>query len=1197
MDAAGARRDNGRRLERPDTTRMAERPSRDPLKRQAAAAKAPPSATRGFVHLRVHSAYSLLEGALPLKKIVAHAVKDSAPAIAVADTSNLFGALEFAQYATKDGVQPIIACQLDVAFDGEEPQGGRGNGRGHGGRERAALVLIAATEAGYGNLVRLVSRAYLETPPGEAVHVREGWMAELASGVICLTGGELGPIGRALKADRAALAEERLGKLVRIYGDRLYVELQRPSGYDRHVEAATIALAYAHDLPLVATNEAFFPGRDDYEAHDALVAIAEGTVVGDDNRRRLSPDNHLKSQAEMSALFADLPEAIDHTVEIAMRCSYYPKNRNPILPRFTTGSSDDPESAEREETEELKRQAREGLAMRLSTIGLSAGYAPEDYAERLEYELGVIERMKYPGYFLIVSDFIKWAKAHDIPVGPGRGSGAGSLVAYALTITDVDPLRFSLLFERFLNPDRVSMPDFDIDFCQDRREEVIRYVQERYGRDQVAQIITFGTLQARAVLRDVGRVLQMPYGQVDRLCKMVPANPANPVKLADAIAAEPRFQEEIEKEPIVEQLLDIAQKLEGLYRHASTHAAGIVIGDRPLSELVPMYRDPRSDMPVTQFNMKKVEDAGLVKFDFLGLKTLTVLDKAVKLVRRRGIEIDLSKLPLDDRKTYTMLSRGEVVGVFQVESAGMRKALIGMKPDRIEDIIALVALYRPGPMENIPTYNARKHGDEEIASIHPKIDHLVKETQGVIVYQEQVMQIAQELAGYSLGEADLLRRAMGKKIRAEMDKQRERFVSGAVERGVSKQQSDFIFDLLAKFADYGFNKSHAAAYAIVSYQTAYMKAHYPVEFLAASMTLDMSNTEKLADFRQDAIRLGIEVVPPSVQTSHGTFEVGENRIYYALAAIKGVGEAAVEHIVERRSHKPFGSLEDFCERIDPKIVGKRVLESLICAGALDCFERDRSEMFAGVERLMGLAQRAAEDAQSGQHDIFGMALAGPRERLRLPAVDHWEASEKLHREFQAVGFYLSAHPLDEYKHALERMRVQTWAEFSAAVKRGASAGRLAGTVASRQERKTRTGNKMGIVVLSDTSGQYEAVMFSETLAQYRDLLEAGRSVVITVQAEDRPEGISLRIQTAQSLEEEASRMKQEMRVYLRDAAPVDAVATRLSQRGEGQVSLVVIKEGGKGEVEIELPDRYRVSPQIASAMRAVPGVVEVELVS
>ena len=639
----------------------------------------------------------------------------------------------------------------------------------------------------------------------------------------------------------------------------------------------------------------------------------------------------------------------------------------------------------------------------------------------------------------------------------------------------------------------------------------------------------------------------------------------------------------------------MAQKLEGLYRHASTHAAGIVIGDRPLSELVPMYRDPRSDMPVTQFNMKFVEQAGLVKFDFLGLKTLTTLDRAVKLIRRRGVDIDLSEIPLDDPDTYSMLSRGEVVGIFQVESAGMRKALVGMKPDRIEDIIALVALYRPGPMENIPTYNARKHGEEEIASIHPKIDHLVKETQGVIVYQEQVMQIAQELSGYSLGEADLLRRAMGKKIRAEMDAQRVRFVDGAVKNGLTKPQSDFIFDLLAKFADYGFNKSHAAAYAVVSYQTAYLKAHYPVEFLAASMTLDMGNTDKLADFRQDAMRLGIEVVPPSVKTSFRDFEVGENKIFYSLAALKGVGDAAVEHIVAKRKEKPFTSLEDFCERVDPKIVGKRVLETLIMAGALDCFGHDRSAMMAGLDRMMGLASRAYEDAALGITDMFGGSAAS-QQKLHLPATDAWLPADRLHREFQVVGFYLSAHPLDEYAAALKKMRVQSWSEFSAAVKQGATAGRLAGTVTSKQERKTRTGNKMGVVNFSDMSGQYEAVLFSEGLAQYRDLLEPGKSLVITVAAEDRPEGINMRIQTVQSLEEMASKVQKALRIYLRDPSPVGTLANQLSVRGEGQVSFIVIKDNAAGEVEIELPDRYRISPQVASAMRAVPGVVEVELV-
>ena len=602
----------------------------------------------------------------------------------------------------------------------------------------------------------------------------------------------------------------------------------------------------------------------------------------------------------MAVLFADVPEALASTVEIAERCAFRPMTRKPILPRFTVGAGANAADAQSDEAAELRRQAEEGLSNRLRIHGLSPGASEEDYRARLAFEIDVITRMNYAGYFLIVADFIQWAKSEGIPVGPGRGSGAGSLVAYSLTITDLDPIRFGLLFERFLNPERVSMPDFDIDFCQDRRGEVIDYVQQRYGRDQVAQIITFGTLQARGVLRDVGRVLQMPYGQVDKLTKLVPQNPAAPVTLAAAIAGEPKLQAFRDEDAVVARAFDIAQRLEGLTRHASTHAAGIVIGDRPLSELVPLYRDPKSDMPVTQFNMKWVEPAGLVKFDFLGLKTLTVLDVAVKLLRQRGVELDLATLPLDDAASYQMLARGDVVGVFQVESQGMRRALVDMRPDRFEDIIALVALYRPGPMANIPTYCARKHGDEEPEYLHPMLEPILKETFGVIIYQEQVMQIAQVMAGYSLGEADLLRRAMGKKIRSEMEKQRERFVSGAIERGIQPGQADTIFELLAKFADYGFNKSHAAAYALVSYHTAYMKAHYPVEFLAASMTLELNNTDKLSEFRAEAQRLGIKVEAPSINRSGATFEVDNGIIYYALAALKGVGPQAIELIAEVR---------------------------------------------------------------------------------------------------------------------------------------------------------------------------------------------------------------------------------------------------------------------------------------------------------
>ncbi len=1154
----------------------------------------PTGADPGFVHLRLHSAFSLLEGALPLKKILSKAVADNQPAIAITDTNNLFVALEFSQKAIGDGLQPIIGCQLSIDMEdgGGEKRSGQSSVSAY-----PAIVLLAADAGGYERLVDLVSRAYLGGDSSQAVHICMSWLEELGTdGLIVLTGAAKGPVDVALKEGHRAQAEARLLELKRLFGDRLYIELQRHGEFDRGHERRMVALAYEHDVPLVATNEAFFPSRADYEAHDALMAVAHNAIVSDDNRFRLTPDHYLKSRQEMRALFADLPEALDNTVEIARRCAFVLDTRKPILPRFT-GGSDDPLEAERAEALELRRQAEEGLDGRLAALGMAPGYEEKEYRERLEFELGVIERMKFPGYFLIVADFIKWAKQHDIPVGPGRGSGAGSLVAYALTITDVDPLRFSLLFERFLNPERVSMPDFDIDFCQDRREEVIRYVQRKYGREQVAQIITFGSLQARAALRDVGRVLEMPYGQVDKICKLVPNNPANPTPLSKAIEEEPKLQEAADEEPVVARLLDIAQKIEGLYRHASTHAAGIVIGDRPLSKLVPMYRDPRSDMPVTQFNMKWVEQAGLVKFDFLGLKTLTVLKTAVDfVVEQRGHKVDLAAIPLDDKLTYEMLSRGETVGVFQVESAGMRKALIGMRPDCIEDIIALVALYRPGPMENIPVYNARKHGEEEIASIHPQIDYLLKETQGVIVYQEQVMQIAQVLSGYSLGEADLLRRAMGKKIKAEMDQQSARFVDGAMKNGVSKPQAENIFELLAKFANYGFNKSHAAAYAIVSYQTAYMKAHYPTEFLAASMTLDMANTEKLNDFRQDAGRLGIEIVPPSVQTSFRHFQTGPNRIYYALAALKGVGDSAVQHIVEVRGDKPFADIEDFCLRIDPKQVNRRVFESLICAGAFDCFGHDRAELVGGLDRILGYAQRAQENAVSGQSDMFGSGGATGPERISFPGYTAWLPSEKLMREFQVLGFYLTAHPLDSYRSLLDKMRVQSFADFSQSVRQGATAGRLAGTVIARQERKTRTGNKMGIVTFSDASGQYEAVLFSEGLNQYRDLLESGKSLVITVAAEERPEGIGLRIQTAQSLEEKSVQMQKALRVYVRDSGPLKAVAAHLNTRGDALVSFIVIKDDGQREIEVELTDKFRISPEIAAALRTAPGVVDVELV-
>jgi DNA polymerase III subunit alpha len=748
----------------------------------------------GFVHLHVHSSFSLLESALPIAQLAKLAEADGMPALALTDTNNLFGALEFSEKLSGSGIQPITGLQLTIDFADGKSATGR---PGAADEARGNMVLLAQNEAGYRNLMKLSSAAFMETPSTDLPHVTMERLAAHSEGLIALTGGPRGPLDKAFLAGRADAAESRLAVIEQAFGGRLYVELQRQGvSAERTLEPRLLELAYSRGLPIVAANEPFFATRKDHEAHDALIAIADGRVVSDDERRKVSPEHRFKTRAEMKALFKDLPEALQNTIEIAMRCHYRPRIlKTPILPRFTAGE---------DEAEVLRRLARTGLEERLRQHDPAPGFSADDYGQRLEFEIGVIERMQFPGYFLIVADFIGWAKAQGIPVGPGRGSGAGSLVAYALKITDLDPLQFNLLFERFLNPDRVSMPDFDIDFCQDRREEVIRYVQDRYGQDRVAQIITFGSLQARGVMRDVGRVLEMPYGQVDKLTKLVPQNPANPVTLDKAIAEEAKLREAAREDPTVERMLGIARKLEGLYRHASTHAAGIVIADRRLEDLVPLYRDPKSDMPVTQFNMKWVEQAGLVKFDFLGLKTLSVLRTATDFLAKRGVSLDLAKIPLDDRKSYDMLSRAETVGVFQLESGGMRRALIDMKPDRFEDIIALVALYRPGPMANIPVYCDCKHGKAQPEYIHPQVKAVLEETFGVIVYQEQVMQIAQILSGYSLGEADLLRRAMGKKIKKEMDMQRDRFVSGCTERGIPKSDADSIFDLLAKFADYGF---------------------------------------------------------------------------------------------------------------------------------------------------------------------------------------------------------------------------------------------------------------------------------------------------------------------------------------------------------------------------------------------------------
>ncbi len=1135
----------------------------------------------GFVHLRVRSAYSLLEGAIKAGEIAKLAEAQAMPAAALTDRANLFGALEFSQAMKERGVQPIIGCALPVS--------GVGEGTGERWARRPTVVLLAQDEAGWLNLMALSSMAFLESSAEEPC-VAWADVEANAQGLILLSGGPDGPANALYAANKAKEGDRALAQMHAAFADRFYVELQRHGAPEEAAaEPGLVAWAYANDVPLVATNDCYFAEPEMHLAHDALLCIADGAFIGETERRRITAQHGFEPAAAMRARFADLPEACDNTLDVARRCAFLVSKREPILPRFPTTEG-------RSEAEELAHQAREGLRARL--VGGSLAAPEPDYWARLEREIGVITQMGFPGYFLIVSDFIKWSKAHGIPVGPGRGSGAGSLVAYALTITNLDPLRFGLLFERFLNPERVSMPDFDIDFCQERRDEVIAYVQAKYGQDRVAQIITFGTLQARAVLRDVGRVMQLPLGLVDRLAKMVPANPANPVTLAQAVEIEPRLQQARRDDASVGEMLDVALRLEGLYRNASTHAAGVVIGDRALTELVPLYRDPRSTIPATQYNMKWVESAGLVKFDFLGLKTLTVLERAVRHMSKRGLAVDLDALPLNDAATYELMASGQTVGVFQFEGQGMRDTLRKMRPESIEEITALGALYRPGPMDNIPTYIDCKFGRRTPDMLHPSLEAVLKETYGVIIYQEQVMQIAQILSGYSLGEADLLRRAMGKKKKEEMDAQKARFARGAAEKGVDAEQARGIFELVAKFAGYGFNKSHAAAYAVISFQTAWLKANAPVEFFAASMSLDISNTDRLALFYQDARRLGVEVRAPDINRSGADFEVEEGQVLYALGAVRNVGLQAMEHVVAvREAGGPFRDLIDFMERVDPRCVNKRALENLARAGAFDRLHPNRAQIVATADTLMAYGQSVSAERASAQTSLFGEGAAAARPRLAR--VDAWPEGEQLDEELAAVGFYLSGHPLESLMEPLRRRRTVLMTDALQLAEAGHEAFRMAGVVRRRQERASRSGEKFAFVTLSDPTGEYEVLFPPESLRNCRDLLEPGRAVLLKVRCKGRDGEVRFFGDEAELIDRATvgASASAAIRLHLtRGDADLKGLRERLqptsAERG-AEVSIVAAVDGGR-EVELKLPGRFTLDNAVRGALKTAPGVLYLE---
>jgi DNA polymerase III subunit alpha len=1141
-----------------------------------------------FVPLRVFSAYTMLEGAIDPKAIAKQARKLGYPAVALCDRNGLYGAMEFSTACTAAGVQPIIGTFLQLkrpdrpdavpdAFDW--------------------VALYAQNEAGYANLCTLVSAAHLDRPDGDPAHVTFEFLAGHAEGLIALSGGSEGGIVRHFAEGQGDAAYHYADQLGQMFKGRFYIELSRRlDPLEGAAEADLIEMAHTLDFPLVATNPAFYAEADFHDAHDAMLCISNSAYVESSERPRSSPDTWLKPARDMRRLFDDVPEALANTLVIAQRCSISAPKRDPILPRVAGGVGED---------DALRADAKAGLEARLALVPVAD---PQIYFDRLDFELDVIIKMGFPGYFLIVADFIKWAKEQGIAVGPGRGSGAGSLVAWSLTITDLDPIKLGLLFERFLNPERVSMPDFDIDFCETRRGEVITYVQQKYGRDQVAQIITFGRLKARAVLKDVGRVLQMSYGQVDRLAKLVPNLPADPWTLDRALNGVSEIAAEFKEDAQVRRLFDLALKLEGLPRHSSTHAAGVVIGDRPLHQLIPLYRDPRSDMAVTQFDMKYVEAAGLVKFDFLGLKTLSVLQKALDLIEARtGMRPNLDTMGWDDPDVYALLQKGDTVGVFQLESEGMRRTLASVRPSNFGDIIALVSLYRPGPMDNIGLFGDRKNGRVAIEYPHALLETILSETYGVFVYQEQVMQAAQILAGYTLGGADQLRRAMGKKIQAEMDAQRSIFVTGCLERNqIEAAKANELFDLIDKFAGYGFNKSHAAAYALLAYQTAWLKAHYPEDFFAGSMAFDISNTDKLSIFVDDMRRLGVAMLPPCINRSGADYSVEADgdglAVRYALGGLKSVGEGAMAQICEEReAGGPFATLSNFSDRINPRLINRRQIESLAAGGAFDCLDLNRAGVHAAADLILSVAQEAETNRTSGQGGLFG----GEEHKVaavKLPSAAQWSTADRMAQEREAYGFYFSAHPIDRYRHVADANGARSYAALCdqpMAAEGGKTGAMMAVLVEDVRWRTSARGRRYANATLSDASGQLIAACFDDDACkQLEEAAQAAACVLIAVEL-DRQSGEEaprVAVRRVQRMEGLAANSRFKAIVHIDHPGAFAALGQLLSgeRGGRGEV-IAIVELGGGGKATVKLAKDFALNQDLAAQMEVISGVTAVEM--
>lgn len=1130
-----------------------------------------------FVHLRLHSAYSLTEGAIKYSKLVSLCQENEMPAVAVTDTNNLFGALEFSDQLTSHGIQYIIGCQLNVRHTKTI--------------NRPTNILLYVQNAdGYFNLIQLVSKSYLNSTSEEYPEVSLDSLFEYSKNLIVATGGVYGSLGALLLENDMDGAKEYLQAMKQNFEGRLYIELSRHNCEHEHrIENNAISLAYDLNIPLVATNNVCFAKKDDFAAHDALICISQGKTIYDNDRQKSNPEFYFKSQQEMSDLFQDIPEAIENTAKIAQRCTYVLKKVKPLMPIFKTASG-------KSQEQELRDQVMEGIEVRLAKFKDKENYEEirKKYLERVEYELNMIERMGFSGYFLIVSDYVKWAKEHDIPVGPGRGSGAGSIVAWASKITEIDPIRFQLFFERFLNPDRVSMPDFDVDFCQERRDEVISYVQEKYGYESVAQIITFGKLQSRAVVRDIGRVLGLPYGFVDKISKMIPFNPTNPITLQQAIDSDAQLQALVKNDPQVQNLMNIALPLEGLYRHTSVHAAGIVISDKIIKNYVALYKDARSIMPVTQFSMKYIESAGMIKFDFLGLKTLTVIKKIVNFIKKRGIEVKINDIPLDDKKTFQLLRSINCVGVFQIESAGMRDVLKKMQPDRIEDLIALVALYRPGPMDDIPKYIACKHGVEEIKYLHKDLEPILSETYGVMVYQEQVMQIAQKIGGYTLGQADILRRAMGKKNKEEMKAQKARFIDGALKNGVKIEIAEQLFEQMNKFAGYGFNKSHSTPYGLLTYQTAYLKANYMIEFFAGSMTLDITNTDKLAIFFLDAKKNNIKIAPPDINLSEHDFIVNyeENLIRYSLTAVKGSGEQAVREIVkEREKNGKYTSVFDFVERLSPlKIISKKILEAFIKAGVFDSLHSNRHQLYESMEQILSLK------LSLNQASLFEKVYP------KLSEAQEWSYMEKLQNEFSVIGFYISAHPLQQYEEFLKELHFPTLQDAMNIPK-----SKVVVIINDVSFKTTKNRTRFCVLQISDWTCSHEASVFSESLESYGNLIEVGNIVALDINCIKNDDQVRINIDKIEKFDKNykantnkennfTSRLREQPKMLyisvksIEQLKEIKDLVDYFSHNGTTQIEFVF--ENGK---KMLLQDKYYITSYNILDLRNIVGVANVQI--